>query len=66
MLAEMTQESIQKKLNVDILQVHNWLTGNDLSLNLKKGKTESMIFGTSIHVKKAVPLNIQIKGTSIS
>ena len=25
-----------------------------------------MIFGTSVHVKKAVPLNIQIKGTSIN
>ena len=59
-------ESIQKKLNADILEVHNWLTDNDLSLNLKKGKTETMIFGTSILVKKAAPLNIQIKGTSIN
>ena len=59
-------ESIQKKLNADILEVHNWLTDNDLSLNLKKGKTETMIFGTSIRVKKADPLNIQIKGTSIN
>ena len=37
---------IQKKLNTDILEVHNWLTDNDLSLNLKKSKSESMIFGT--------------------
>ena len=59
-------DSIQKKLNADILEVHNWLTDNDLSLNLKKGKTETMIFGTSIRVKKVAPLNIQIKGTSIN
>ena len=59
-------ESIQKKLYRDILEVHNWLTDNDISLNLKKGETEIMTFGTSIRVKKAVPLNIQIKGTSIS
>ena len=59
-------ESIPKKLNADILEVHNWLTDNDLSLNLKKGKTESMIFGTSIRVKKATPLNIQVKGISIN
>ena len=59
-------ESIQKKLNADILEVHNWLTDNDLSLNFKKGKTETMIFGTQISVKKAAPLNIQIKGTSIN
>ena len=59
-------ESIQKKLNADILEVHNCLTDNDLSLILKKGKTETMSFGTSIRVKKAAPLNIQIKGTSIN
>ena len=59
-------ESIQKKLNADILEVHNWLTNNDLSLNLEKGKTETMIFGTSIRVKKAAPFNIEIKGTSIN
>ena len=59
-------ELIQKKLNADNLEVHNWLTDNDLSLNLKKVKTKTMIFGTSIRVKKAAPLNIQIKGTSIN
>ena len=59
-------ESIQKKLHVDILEVHNWLTDNDLSLNLKKGKTETMIFGTPTRVKKAALLNIQIKGTNIN
>ena len=59
-------ELIQKKLNADILEVHNWLTDNDLPLNLKKGKTETMIFGTSIHVKKAAPPKTQIEGTSIN
>ena len=58
-------ESIRKKLNADI-QVYNWLTDNDLSLNLKKGKTETMIFGTPTRVKKAAPLNIQIKRTGIN
>ena len=51
-------ESIQKKLNANILEVHNWLTDNNLSLNLKKLKTETIIFCTSIRVKKAAPLNI--------
>ena len=53
-------ESIQKKLNVDIPEVCNWLTDNDLSLTLKKNKTKTMIFDTSVRVKKAVSLNIQI------
>ena len=51
MLAEMTQNRPRK---------------NGLSLNLKKKKTETMIFGTSIRVKKAALFNIQIKGTSIN
>ena len=59
-------EPIQKKLNADILEVYIWLTDNDLSFNLKKGKTETMIFGTSNRVKKAASLNIQIKGTSVN
>ena len=59
-------EPIQKKLNADILEVCNWLTDKSLSLNLKKGKTETMILGTSNRIKKAAPLNIQIKGTSVN
>ena len=59
-------ESIQKKLNADILEVHDWLTDNYLSLNLKKGKTETVIFGTSIRVKKAAPLSKKIKESSIN
>ena len=65
-LEEMTQNRYRKKLNADILEVHIWLIDNDLPLNFKKGKTESMIFGTSFCVKKTAPLNIQIKGTSIN
>ena len=59
-------ESIKKKLNADILEVHNWLNDNDFSLNVKEVKTENMIFGTSIRVKEAALFNIQIKETSIN
>ena len=62
----MTENQSRKKLNANILQVHNWLTDNDLSLNLKKNKTETMIFATSIRVKKAARLNMQIKETSVN
>ena len=59
-------ESIQKKLNPDILGVYNWVTINDLYLNLERARTETMIFGTSVRVKKTTPFNIQINGTIIS
>ena len=59
-------ESIQKKHNPDILGVCNWVTINDLPLNLERARTETMIFGTSVRVKKTTPFNIQINGTIIS
>ena len=45
-------ESIQKKLNPDILGVYNWVTINDLSLNLERARTETMIFGTSVVLQR--------------
>ena len=62
MLVEMTQNRSRKKLNADVLEVHNWLTDNDLSLNLKKGKTETMFFGTSIRVKRLPHSRYRSKG----
>ena len=59
-------DSIQKKLNADILEVHNWLTDNDLSLNLKKGKTETMIFGTSTVSKRLPHSTYRSKGPALT
>ena len=39
-------DDIERGLNKDINSVHKWLKENELILNLKKGKTESMLFGT--------------------
>ena len=38
---------IESHLNEDLSELHLWLTRNELLINLKKGKTESMLFGTS-------------------
>ena len=51
------------KWNLKPVWVH---FGSHVNMLLKEGKTESMIFGNSIHVKKTPPLNIQIKETSIN
>lgn len=47
-------------------EIYNWLRNNDLSLNLKKGKTETMIFGTPARIKKAAPLNVIVNGSSLN
>ena len=40
-------EDIENKLNKDLSSIADYFDNNDLIINLKKGKTESMIFGTS-------------------
>ena len=39
--------TIQAKLNKDIDAVADWLDENELIINLKKGKIESLLFGTA-------------------
>ena len=56
-------ESIQKKLNADILEVCNWLTHND---NLKRVRLKPWSLPPKSVLKRLPPLNMQIKGTSIS
>ena len=59
--------TIEKKFNEDISNyVSNWLTENDLSLNLKKGKTESMLFGSPARLKKTTPLSIYVNNIEIN
>ena len=60
------KDTVQNNLNVDVTAIHKWLTDNDLSMNLKKGKTESMIFGTSSRLKKTSPLEIKINETLLN
>ena len=38
---------IESRLSVDMERIMNWCVHNELVLNLKKGKTEAMTFGTS-------------------
>ena len=40
-------ESIQRHLSEDCHNLSSWFRDNELVLNLKKGKTECMIFGTA-------------------
>ena len=38
---------IESRLSDDMNRITNWCTQNELILNLKRGKTEAMLFGTS-------------------
>ena len=43
---------INSKLTKDMDAIAKWLDENALIINLKKGKTESLLFGTSQRIAK--------------
>ena len=47
-------ETIEDKLSKDLTSISNFFDENDLIINLKKGKTESMLFGTARKVNKNI------------
>ena len=52
-VAESDVSEILKLLNEDLKIVSTFCFGNELILNLKKGKTEAMLFGTTQRLSKA-------------
>jgi len=46
-----TQTEIEKALSEDFARAADWLESNELILNMKKGKTEAMLFGTKQRLK---------------
>ena len=55
---------INHNLNEDMEEVSRFCQDNELILNLKQGKTESMLFGTAQRLK-GKKMNIQYRGESI-
>lgn len=45
-------ESIEQTLNTELERVYTYLKTNELVLNLKEGKTETMLFGTAARLAK--------------
>ena len=61
-------ESIQRHLSDDCHNLSSWFRDNELVLNLKKGKTECMIFGTAkrLNVLNGRRLALTVNGTLIN
>ena len=57
-------DEIEKKLSEDLTRLKSWFDNNELIINLKKGKTESMIFGTSkrLNKLKSKVMEIELNG----
>ena len=54
-------DEMEKKLSEDLTSLKSWFDKNELIINLKKGKTESMIFGTLKRLNKLKSKVMEIK-----
>ena len=54
-------EQIEEKLQVDFTNITSWLKDNQLVINLKKGKTEAMLFGTEKRLSKALSTLVRFR-----
>ena len=57
---------IEKYLNQDFVAISKYLSESELVINLKKGKTESILFGTAIKLNRTEPLQIFCQNTLIN
>ena len=59
---------IENHLNDDVNNLSSWFCENELIMNLKKGKSEAMLFGTSkrLTLCNGRQLNTQVGGTFIN
>ncbi len=63
------RDQIEQSLNCDIQSISKWLKNNNLVLNLKKGKSECVMFGTSQKLSKVRDiglLNVTVNGLKIN
>ena len=57
---------IESAINKDITKLAGWFQANVLVLNLDKGKTEFVLYGTTQRLKGAPRVKIEINGTEVS
>ena len=59
-------EKIERELNDDLASIANWLGENNLIVNLKKTKTECILFGTHQKTSKAKSMEIKMNGVDVT
>ncbi|CAB4009277.1 Hypothetical predicted protein, partial [Paramuricea clavata] len=61
-------EVIEKKLQDDLASITSWLQQNQLIINMKKGKTESMLFGTGkrLSTLNGRQMNLECNGSKVN
>ena len=57
---------IQHIINNEANKIHQWLRDNNLFINLKKGKTEFLLFGTPQRLKTCSKIDITINNIQVN
>ena len=57
-------ERIEEQLNNDMGQISNWFIQNNLVINLKRSKTECVLYGTYQRMSRSRTMEIKINGTT--
>ena len=65
-VAGKTCDVIEEKLNNDLEQIANWFVQNNLVVNLKKTKTECVLYGTHQRTSRSKPMEVKINQTKIT
>ena len=65
-VGDKTCDVIEEKLNNDLEQIANWFVQNNLVVNLKKTKTECVLYGTHQRTSGSKPMEIKINKTKIA
>ena len=60
------QETIEENLNSDLSNLAAWSYENNLVVNLKKGKTEVILYGTSKKLSKAEKMEIKMRNEPVN
>ena len=60
------QETIEENLNSDLSNLAAWFYENNLVVNLKKGKTEVILYGTSNKLSKAQKMDIMMRNEAVN
>ena len=64
--ANQNSEVIEKVLNDEFHRIGNWLRENRLIINLKAGKTKSILFGTPQKLAKSTKIKVFLNGVLIN
>ena len=56
---------IESNLNSDLVKISSWFNQNNLVINLKEGKTEYVIYGTTSKLSKLDEISINIQGKPV-